>query len=70
MLLSVNPLLKCSVPKSKLKILLGGKIPNVSNSRVASRERISWEPRVTQAGQSPQQPGHSPKISGDMAGYS
>lgn len=39
---------------------LDAKIPNVSKSRAAPRERTIWEPRVTQEG--------SPKISEDMAG--
>lgn len=39
---------------------LGVKIPNVSKSRAASRERMMWEPRVAQEG--------SPKRSGDMDG--
>lgn len=67
-LLSVNVVIKCSVPRLMLKVFLGGKIPSVSKSRVAPRERMSWEPGVTEAGQSPQQPGHSPKIPGNTAG--
>lgn len=39
---------------------LGVKVPNVSKSRAASRERMIWEPRVTQKG--------SPKRSGDVDG--